>query len=168
MTRVFLLKTRYGLRALFLIRAGMLMAFGAAIVPAEADNGSLYVAPGPSSLISADIVRRNQDQLQLGGSGRKLGDLIGSSLKSPAGNATALVVTTKCGHYISAMITYPDGSAAGERARPLLIRFRYFATRAQSFGCTQNCRSTYPALRIRLRSSRLRSAALFMAVIIGG
>jgi hypothetical protein len=108
MSRVFLLKTRYGLRALFLILAGMLLAFGAAIVPAEADNGSLYVAPGPSSLISADIVRRNQDQL--GGTGRKLGDLIGSSLKSPAGNATALVVTTKCGHYISAMITYPDGS----------------------------------------------------------
>jgi hypothetical protein len=108
MTRLMLLKARNGLRALLLIRVGILLALGAAIVPAKADNSSLYVAPGPSSLISADIVRRNQDQL--GGTGRKLGDLIASSLKSPAGNATALVVTTKCGHYVSAMITYPDGS----------------------------------------------------------
>jgi hypothetical protein len=108
MTRVILFNARNGLHALFLISAGILLALGAAIIPAEADNGSLYVAPGPSSLISADIVRRNQDQL--GGTGRKLGDLIGSSLKSPAGNATALVVTTKCGHYVSALITYPDGS----------------------------------------------------------
>jgi hypothetical protein len=107
MTRVILPKARNGLHASFLIRVGILLALGAAIPPADADNGSLYVAPGPSSLISADIVRRSQDQ---SGTARKLGDLIGDSLKSPAGSATALVVTTRCGHYVSAMITYPDGS----------------------------------------------------------
>jgi hypothetical protein len=107
MTRVMLLKARNGLRSPVLMRVGILLALGAATVPADADNSSLYVAPGPSSLISADIVRRNQDP---SGTGRKLGDLIGDSLKSPAGRATALVVTTKCGHYVSAMITYPDGS----------------------------------------------------------
>jgi hypothetical protein len=50
-------------------------------------------------------------QEQSGGATRKLGDLIGSSLKSPSSHATELVVTTQCGHYKSAMITYADGSA---------------------------------------------------------
>jgi hypothetical protein len=93
----------------YLIRSGLLWALIAATLPAEADNGPLYVAPGPSSLISADVIKRNQDQL--GGSGRKLGELIGGSLNSPTSHATDLVVTTKCGHYLSATITYADGSA---------------------------------------------------------
>jgi hypothetical protein len=79
------------------------------MAPARADTGSLYVAPGPTTVISADITRRNQEQL--GGTGRKLGDIIGSSLKSGTRHATDLVVTTKCGHYKSATITYSDGSA---------------------------------------------------------
>jgi hypothetical protein len=95
-------------QARHLVRLGLILSFATVIAPAGADNGPLYVAPGPSSLISPDIVRRNQDQL--GGQGRKLGDLIGSSLKSPTSHATDLVVTTKCGHYLSATITYADGS----------------------------------------------------------
>jgi hypothetical protein len=91
-----------------LIRAGLFSALVAVIVPAFADNGPLYVAPGPSGLISPDVIKRNQDQL--GGAARKLGDLIGSSLRSPTSHATDLVVTTKCGHYLSAAITYADGS----------------------------------------------------------
>jgi hypothetical protein len=87
---------------------GLLVALVAANIPAEADNGPLYVAPGPSSLISPDVIKRNQDQL--GGTGRKLGDLLGGSLRSPTSHATDLVVTTKCGHYLSAAITYADGS----------------------------------------------------------
>jgi hypothetical protein len=88
---------------------GLLLALVAVISPARADNGPLYVAPGPSSLISPDVIKRNQDQL--GGTARKLGDLIGSSLRSPTSHATDLIVTTKCGHYLSATITYADGSA---------------------------------------------------------
>jgi hypothetical protein len=92
-----------------MVRAGLLFAFGAAMVPAEADNGALYVAPGPTTLISPDMIKRSQEQL--GGTGRKLGDLIGNSLRSSTSRATDLAVTTKCGHYQSATITYADGSA---------------------------------------------------------
>jgi len=102
-------KTRMRLRVLSLVRIGLLLSIGGAIIPAEADNGPLYVAPGPSNLISADLIKRNQEQLA--GTGRKLGDLLGNSLKSSTSHATDLVVTTKCGHYLSATITYADGSA---------------------------------------------------------
>lgn len=96
--------------ARFIVRAGLLLAFGAAmVVPAEADNGALYVAPGPNTLLSPDIVKRSQ--YDFGGTGRKLGDLIGNSLRSSTSRATDLAVTTKCGHYQSATITYADGSA---------------------------------------------------------
>src|ERR1700732_2825130 len=95
--------------ALALIGAALLLSGGVAMIPAEADNGPLYVAPGPSSLISPDVIKRNQEQLA--GTGRKLGDLLGNSLKSSTSHATDLVVTTKCGHYVSASITYADGSA---------------------------------------------------------
>lgn len=78
-------------------------------VPAAADNGPLYVAPGPSNLLSPEVVKRSQEQLA--GTARKLGDLIGDSLKSPNSHATELVVTTRCGHYLSATISYADGSA---------------------------------------------------------
>jgi hypothetical protein len=84
------------------------LALVAVISPVRADNGPLYVAPGPSSLISPDVVKGNRDQP--GSTGRKLGDLIGSSLRSPTSHATDLVITTKCGHYRSATITYADGS----------------------------------------------------------
>jgi hypothetical protein len=93
-------------RRLFWIVLGLC---GGAISPATADNGALYVAPGPSNLVAPDVVRRNQEQLA--GTARKLGDLIGNSLKSPTSHATDLVVTTKCGHYKSAMISYADGTA---------------------------------------------------------
>lgn len=92
-----------------IVRAGLLFAFGAAMAPAEADNGALYVAPGPTTLISPDMIKRSQEQL--GGTGRKLGDLVGNSLRSATSRATDLAVTTKCGHYQSATITYADGSA---------------------------------------------------------
>lgn len=86
-----------------------LFGAGGIIVPAAADNGALYVAPGPSNLVAPEVVRRNQEQLA--GTARKLGDLIGNSLKSSTSHATDLVVTTKCGHYLSAFISYADGSA---------------------------------------------------------
>jgi hypothetical protein len=92
-----------------IVRAGLLLAFGAAMVPAEADNNTLYVAPGPTTLISPDLIKRNQDQLEA--AARKLGDLVGNSLKSSTSPATDLAVTIKCGHYQSATITYADGSA---------------------------------------------------------
>jgi hypothetical protein len=85
-----------------------LLCVGGIILPAAADNGALYVAPGPSNLVAPDVVKRNQEQLA--GTARKLGDLLGDSLKSPS-HATDLVVTTKCGHYLSASISYADGTA---------------------------------------------------------
>jgi hypothetical protein len=96
------------MRILFLVRIGLLFSVGGAMIPADADNGPLYVAPGPSNLISADAPKRNQEQLA---SGRKLGDLLGNSIKSSTSHATDLVVTTKCGHYLSATITFADGTA---------------------------------------------------------
>jgi hypothetical protein len=102
-------KARVRLSAIGMVRMGLLLGVGGAMIPAAADNGPLYVAPGPSGLISADVAKRNQEQLA--GTGRKLGDLLGSSLKSSASRATDLVVTTKCGHYLSATITYADGTA---------------------------------------------------------
>jgi hypothetical protein len=101
-------KARVTPSALGLVRMGLLLSVVGAMIPAAADNGPLYVAPGPSSLISGDVAKRNQEQLA--GTGRKLGDLLGSSLKSTS-RATDLVVTTKCGHYLSATITYADGTA---------------------------------------------------------
>jgi hypothetical protein len=101
-------KARLRLVALSLVRIGLLFSVGGAMIPADADNGPLFVAPGPSNLISADATKRNQEQLA---AGRKLSDLLGSSIKSPTSHATDLVVTTKCGHYLSATITYADGTA---------------------------------------------------------
>jgi hypothetical protein len=92
-----------------LIGLGLLLSVGGAIMPAAADNGPLYVAPGPSNLVPADVIKRSQEQLA--GTSRKLGDLLGSAIKSSTSHATDLVVTTKCGHYVSATITYADGSA---------------------------------------------------------
>jgi hypothetical protein len=97
-----------GLRALAVVGFG-LFGIGGTILPAAADNGALYVAPGPTNLVAPDVVRRNQEQLA--GTARKLGDLIGDSLKSPSSHATDLVVTTKCGHYLFASISYADGTA---------------------------------------------------------
>ena len=87
----------------------LLLGAGAVSLPAAADNGPLYVAPGPSNLIAPDVIRRNQEQLA--GTARKLGDLVGDSLKSRTSHATELVVTTKCGHYLYASISFADGSA---------------------------------------------------------
>jgi hypothetical protein len=102
------LQARARLRAVFLIGIG-LFSVGSPILPAAADNGPLYVAPGPSNLVAPDVVKRSQEQLA--GTARKLGDLIGDSLKSRTSHATELVVTTKCGHYLSASISFADGSA---------------------------------------------------------
>jgi hypothetical protein len=92
-------------------RAVLLLVCGAALVSAnaDADSGTLYVAPGPTTLVSPDVIKRSQEQL--GASSRKLGDLIGGSLKTSTSRATDLTVTIKCGHYQSATITYADGSA---------------------------------------------------------
>jgi hypothetical protein len=99
---------RAGLRAVALVAVALFFGAGGTILPAAADNGPLYVAPGPSSLVAPEVIRRNQEQLA--GTARKLGDLIGSSLKSSTSHATDLVVTTKCGHYLSASISYADGT----------------------------------------------------------
>jgi len=96
------------LRAPALVVVALFFGVGGTILPAMADKGSLYVAPGPSSLVAPEVARRNQEQLA--GTARKLGDLIGSSLKSSTTHATDLVVTTKCGHYFSASISYADGT----------------------------------------------------------
>ena len=109
LTRLMLSDARNLVRAWPFVCIGMLIALVAVNIPAKADNGPLYVAPGPSTMIAPDVIKRSQDEL--GGTGRKLGDLIGSSLRSPTSHATDLVVTTKCGHYLSATITYADGSA---------------------------------------------------------
>jgi hypothetical protein len=74
----------------------------------HADDRSVYVAPGPKTIIAPNNASGNQ--AEYGGSTRKLGDLIGSSLKSGTTHATDLLVTTKCGRYESAMITYADGT----------------------------------------------------------
>jgi hypothetical protein len=95
--------------SLLALAAFALFSVVGAMFPAAADNGALYVAPGPSNLISAEVVRRNQEQLA--GTARKLGDLIGNSLKSPTSRATDLVVTTKCGRYLWASISFADGTA---------------------------------------------------------
>ena len=92
-----------------LVGLGLFFGVGGAILPAAADNGALYVAPGPSTLIAPQGIKRNQDQFAE--TVRKLGDLIGNSLKSPTSHATDLVVTTKCGHYLYATISYADGTA---------------------------------------------------------
>jgi hypothetical protein len=94
---------------LALLGIGFLLSIAGAMMPAAADNGSLYVAPGPSNLVSADVIKRSQEQLA--GTSRTLGELLGNSLKSSTSHATDLVVTTKCGHYVSATITYADGTA---------------------------------------------------------
>jgi hypothetical protein len=86
-----------------------LFSIGGVILPAAADNGPLYVAPGPANLVAPDVVKRSQEQLA--GTARKLGDLIGDSLKSRTSHATDLLVTTKCGHYLFASISFADGSA---------------------------------------------------------
>jgi hypothetical protein len=104
MTRV----ARDYLRVLALVTVALVFSVGGTILPAAADNGALYVAPGPSSLIAPEVIKRNQEQLA--GTARKLGDLIGNSLKSSTSHATDLVVTTKCGHYLSASISYADGT----------------------------------------------------------
>jgi hypothetical protein len=101
-------KARVRLRTVALIGLGLFTVAGA-IVPAAADNGALYVAPGPSNLVAPDVVKRSQEQMA--GTARKLGDLIGDSLKSRTSHATDLVVTTQCGHYLSASISFADGTA---------------------------------------------------------
>jgi hypothetical protein len=97
------------LRSLPLLRAALLLSLGAIAGPTIADNGAVYVAPGPSTLLSPDAISRNQ--AQFGGSARKLGDLLAHSLSSPTSHATDLIVTTQCGRYKSATITFSDGSA---------------------------------------------------------
>jgi hypothetical protein len=75
---------------------------------ADADDRSVYVAPGPKTIIAPNIA--NADHAEVSASTRKLGDLIGGSLKIGNTNATDLLVTTRCGHYQMATITYADGT----------------------------------------------------------
>jgi hypothetical protein len=69
------------------------------VTHATADDRSVYVAPGPKTILAPNSV-----------STRKLGDLIGGSLKMGTTHATDLLVTTRCGHYQTATITYADGT----------------------------------------------------------
>jgi hypothetical protein len=96
------------LAGFLILTTGLFLTAVGLIAPAAADDtGGLYVAPGPSTLISSDAVKRYQQQT--GVATRKLGDIIGSSLQSPSNPATDLLVTTQCGRYKSATITYADG-----------------------------------------------------------
>jgi hypothetical protein len=92
---------------LFLVSALLALVSSVASL-AHADDHSVYVAPGPRTIIAPNFVSSNQAEYS--GSTRKLGDLIGGSLKSGNTHATDLLVTTKCGHYQTAMITYADGT----------------------------------------------------------
>jgi hypothetical protein len=79
-------------------------------LPAHADDDhSVYVAPGPKTIVVAPT-NSSANQAEYSGTTRKLGDLIGSSLKLGNTHATDLLVTTKCGRYQTAMITYADGT----------------------------------------------------------
>jgi hypothetical protein len=75
---------------------------------ANADDRSVYVAPGPKTILAPNIA--NANQAEVSESTRKLGDLIGGSLKMGTTHATDLLVTTRCGHYQTATITYADGT----------------------------------------------------------
>jgi hypothetical protein len=78
------------------------------ITQASADDRSVYVAPGPKTILAPNVA--NTSQAEVSGSTRKLGDIIGSSLKLGNNQATDLLVTTRCGHYQTATITYADGT----------------------------------------------------------
>jgi hypothetical protein len=78
------------------------------ITHTHADDRSVYVAPGPKTILAPNIA--NANQAEVSGSTRKLGDLIGGSLKMGTTHATDLLVTTSCGHYQTATITYADGT----------------------------------------------------------
>lgn len=78
------------------------------ISPTEADDRSVYVAPGPKTILAPNIA--NAAPAEVSASTRKLGDLIGDSLKIGNTHATDLLVTTRCGHYQTATITYADGT----------------------------------------------------------
>ena len=94
--------------ALAIVGSAILFSMVGAILPAVADNGALYVAPGPSTLIAPPGgIKPGQEQLS--GTTRKLGDLLGNSLNSRS-HATDVEVTVKCGHYRSATISYADGT----------------------------------------------------------
>jgi hypothetical protein len=73
------------------------------------DDRSVYVAPGPRTIVVAPA-NSSQNQAENSGTTRKLGDLIGGSLKVGSTYATDLLVTTKCGRYQTAVITYADGT----------------------------------------------------------
>ena len=76
------------LHARAIICTGLLLALVTLNIPAAADNGPLYVAPGPSNLISPDVIKQGQNQV--GVAGRKLGDLIGNSADALASTANFL------------------------------------------------------------------------------
>jgi hypothetical protein len=95
--------------ALALVGSALFFSVASAIPPAVADNGPLYVAPGPATLIAPPGgIKPGQEQLTA--TTRKLGDLLGNSLNSPS-HATEVVVTIKCGHYLYATVSYADGTA---------------------------------------------------------
>ena len=123
-------------RAVALVAVALSFSIGGVILPAAADNGALYVAPGPSSLVAPDVVKRSQEQLA--GTARKLGDLIGNSLKSPTSHATDLVVTTKCGHYLYASISFADGT----------VKTLNLGNAAASQGDMDKAKAAIPILRI--------------------
>jgi hypothetical protein len=66
-----------------------------------------------------------------------LGDLLGNSLKSPTSHATELVVTTKCGHYLFATISYADGT----------VKTLNFGNAPASHGDMDQAKAAIPILR---------------------
>jgi hypothetical protein len=93
-----------------LIFAGsvFLTLFSIGFSRAHADDRPVYVAPGPRTIFAP--ASSGPNQAEYAGTTRKLGDLVGSSLNVGSMHATDLLVTTRCGHYQTAVITYADGT----------------------------------------------------------
>ena len=89
--------------------AMVVILFCFATFSAQAYDDSLYVAPNLQKILPADVARRNMEESGVGY--RKLGDLLGNALKPASGSVTDVMVTTQCGHYQMATVTYSDGFA---------------------------------------------------------
>jgi hypothetical protein len=96
------------MRHLILVGSAFLTLFSTGFSRAHADDRPVYVAPGPRTIVAP--TNSGPNQAEFSGTTRKLGDLIGSSLTVGSTHATDLLVTTKCGHYQTAVITYADGT----------------------------------------------------------
>jgi hypothetical protein len=94
------------MRPLLLVALCLGVAFGTAVVPANADNTVIVVQPNPYAQQFADNIKRSQDAMSQAGQG--LGQLLGNAAQGK--QITALSVITKCGHYHLIEVFYRDGS----------------------------------------------------------